>query len=252
MATYPVDSAREQMLERPLPHSADAERAILGAIVLDNSLVNQAVELLRPEDFYIRAHQFVFRSMIALSERGSEINPILLGEELRREGVLEQTGGITFISELTYGLPHFANVVAYAKVIKGKSLMRQLVKVANKVTSEALEEEDEPEIILDHAEQMIFALADERTRQGFSHIKPVADQLLEKVQEMAGRSAMLTGLTSGFTELDTMTSGLQPSDLIIVAARPSMGKTALCLTLAQNAAIQAGAVVAIFSLEMSK
>ena len=252
MATYPIDSAREQMLERPLPHSADAERAILGAIILDNSLVNQAVELLRAEDFYIRANQFVFRSMIALSERGSEINPILLGEELRREGVLEQTGGITFISELTYGLPHFTNVAAYAKVIKGKSLMRQLVRVANKVTSEALEEEDEPEVILDHAEQMIFALADERTRQGFAHIKPVADQLLEKVQEMAGRSAMLTGLTSGFTELDTMTSGLQPSDLIIIAARPSMGKTSMCLTMAQNAAIQAGAVVAIFSLEMSK
>src|SRR5205085_12400603 len=103
--------------------------------------------------------------------------------------------------ELTYGLPHSANVAAYAKVVKGKSLMRQLVKVANKVASEALEEEDEPEIILDRAEQMIFARAAERTRQGFSHIKPVADQLLEKVQEMAGRSAMLTCLTSGFTEL---------------------------------------------------
>jgi replicative DNA helicase len=252
MATYPVDTAREQMLERPLPHSAEAERAILGAVILDNSLVNQAVELLRPEDFYIRAHQLVFRAMIALSERGSQIDYLLVSEELRREGVLEQTGGVPFLSELTYGLPHFTNVAAYAKVVKGKSLMRQLVKVANKVTSEALEEEDEPEIILDHAEQMIFALADERTRQGFAHIKPVADQLLEKVQEMAGRSAMLTGLTSGFTELDQMTSGLQPSDLIIVAARPSMGKTSLCLTLAQNAAIQAGAVVGVFSLEMSK
>jgi replicative DNA helicase len=247
-----IDSPRDQMLERPLPHSAEAERAILGAVILDNSVVNQAIELLRPEDFYTRAHQFVFRAMIALSERGSEINPILLGEELRREGVLEQTGGIAFISELTYGLPHFTNVSAYAKVIKDKSLMRQLVKVSNKITSEALEEEDEAQVILDHAEAMIFALADERTRQGFSHIKPVADQLLEKVQEMAGRSAMLTGLATGFSELDTMTSGLQPSDLIIVAARPSMGKTSLCLTLAQNAAIQTGAVVGIFSLEMSK
>src|SRR5256714_11500006 len=180
--------------------------------------------------------------MIALSERGSEINPILIGEELRREGVLEQTGGIALISELTYGLPHFTNVAAYAKVIKGKSLMRQLVRVANKVTSEALEEEDEPELILDHAEQMIFALADERTRQGFSHIKPVADQLLEKVQEMAGRSAMLTGLTSGFTELDTMTSGLQPSDLIIVAARPSMGK---CLAFDSEIVLADGSVQTI-------
>src|ERR671920_58009 len=247
-----ADRSREQLLERPLPHSAEAERAILGAIVLDNSLVNQAIELLRPDDFYVRAHQHVFRAMINLSERGSEINPILVGEELRREGLVEQTGGIAFISELTYGLPHFTNVAAYAKVVKDHSLMRQLVRVANKITSEALEGEDEATLILDHAEQMIFALADERTRQGFSHIKPVADQLLEKVQEMAGRSAMLTGLTTGFSELDTMTSGLQPSDLIIVAARPSMGKTALCLTLAQNASIQTNAVVAIFSLEMSK
>ena len=247
-----ADRSREQLLERPLPHSAEAERAILGAIVLDNSLVNQAIELLRPDDFYVRAHQFVFRAMINLSERGSEINPILLGEELRREGVLEQVGGVAFISELTYGLPHFTNVAAYAKVVKDKSVLRQLVKVANKVTSEALEEEDEAEVILDHAEQMIFALADERTRQGFSHIKPVADHLLEKVQEMAGRPVMLTGLTSGFNDLDQKTSGLQPADLIIIAARPSMGKTAFCLNVAQNAAIKAGAVVGIFSLEMSK
>ncbi|MDQ3686129.1 MAG: replicative DNA helicase [Acidobacteriota bacterium] len=247
-----VDLTRDQLLERPLPHSAESERAILGAIILDNGLINQAIELLKPDDFYVRAHNYVFRAMISLSERGGEINPILLGEELKRDGMLEQVGGITFISDLIYGLPHFtSNIVQYAKVVRGKSLMRQLVKVCNKVTSEALEEEDEPQAILDHAEQMIFALADERTRQGFEHIKPVADQVLEKVQEMAGRSVMLTGLTTGFSEFDQMTSGLQPSDLIIVAARPSMGKTSLCLTLAQNAAIQAGAVVGVFSLEMS-
>jgi replicative DNA helicase len=252
MANFPVDTSRDQLLERPLPHSADAERAILGAIILDNNLVNQAIELLRPDDFYVRSNQFIFQAMITLSERGSEINPILLGEELRREGVLEQIGGLPFVSELTYGLPHFTNVAAYAKVVKDHSLMRQLVKVANKITSEALEGEDEAQIVLDHAEQMIFALADERTRQGFLHVKPVAEQLLEKVQEMAGRSAMLTGLTTGFTEFDTMTSGLQPADLIILAARPSMGKTSMALTLAQNAAIQAGAVVGVYSLEMSK
>src|SRR4051794_26489125 len=181
MAKNFADSPREQMLERPLPHSADAERAILGAIILDNNLVNQSIELLRPDDFYIRAHQLVFRAMIALSERGSEINPILLGEELRREGWLEQTGGVAFISELTYGLPHFTNVAAYAKVVKDKSLLRQLVRAANKITSEALEEEDDAEIIIDHAEALIFALADERTRQGFAHIRPVAETLLEKV-----------------------------------------------------------------------
>jgi replicative DNA helicase len=244
-----IDTPREQMLERPLPHSADSERAILGAIILDNALVNQAIELLKPDDFYIRAHQFVFRAMISLSERGAEINPILLGEELRREGVVEQVGGIAFVSELTYGLPHFNNVTAYAKVVRGKSLLRQLVRVSNKITSEALEEEDEAELILDHAEQMIFALADERTRQGFAHVKPVADQLLEKVQEMAGRSAMLTGLTTGFTELDTMTSGLQPSDLIIVAARPSMGK---CLAFDSEILLTDGSVSTIEEIHRTR
>ena len=230
------------MLERPLPHSADAERAILGAIILDNALVNQAIELMRADDFYVRAHYHVFRAMISMSERGAEINPILLGEELRREGVLEQVGGISFISELTYGLPHFTNVAAYAKVVREKSLMRQLVKVANKITSEALEEEDEAQLILDHAEQMIFALADERTRQGFAHVKPVADAILEKVQEMGGRGAVLTGLTTGFTEMDVMTSGLQPSDLIIVAARPSMGK---CLAFDSELVLGDGSVATI-------
>ncbi len=252
MSNYIADTSRDQMLEKPLPNSSEAERAILGAILLDNALVNQAIELLKPEDFYIPSHRRVFLTMVALSERGSEINSILISEELRRAGELESVGGLTFITNLTYGLPHFTNVAAYAKIVRDKSMLRQLVKAANKITSEALEEEDEAEIILDHAEQAIFALADERTRQGFSHVKPIADSILEKVQEMAGRSVMLTGLTTGFQELDAMTSGLQPSDLIIVAARPSMGKTSLCLTLAQNAAIQAQAVIGVFSLEMSK
>jgi replicative DNA helicase len=252
MATSIDGTTRDQLLERPLPNSAEAERAILGAVLLDNGLISHAIELLKPEDFYIPSHRRVFLAMIALFERGSEINPILIGEELRRDGALESVGGVTFITNLTYGLPHFANIGHYAKLVRDNSLLRQLVKAANKITSEALEAEDEAQVILDHAEQAIFALADERTRQGFAHVKPVADQLLEKVQEMAGRSAMLTGLTTGFNELDTMTSGLQPSDLIIVAARPSMGKTSMCLTIAQNAAIHAQAVVGVFSLEMSK
>jgi replicative DNA helicase len=224
MANFAADTSRDQMLERPLPNSAEAERAILGAIILDNSLVSQAIELLRPEDFYVPSHRRIFLAMIALFEHGSEINPILIAEELKRDGAVESVGGLTFITNLTYGLPHFANVAAYAKIVGDKSMLRQLIKVCNKVTSEALEEEDEAEVILDHAEQAIFALADERTRQGFSHVKPIADAMLEHVQEMAGRSAMLTGLTTGFNDLDSMTSGLQPSDLIVVAARPSMGK----------------------------
>jgi len=242
MANFVADMPRDQMLERPLPNSSEAERAILGAILLDNALVNQAIELLKPEDFYVPSHRRIFLTMIALSERGSEINSILISEELRRAGELESVGGLTFITNLTYGLPHFTNVAAYAKIVRDKSLLRQLVKASNKITSEALEEEDEAEIILDHAEQAIFALADERTRQGFSHVKPIADSILEKVQEMAGRSVMLTGLTTGFQEIDAMTSGLQPSDLIIVAARPSMGK---CLAFDSEILLSDGSLATI-------
>jgi replicative DNA helicase len=190
--------------------------------------------------------------MIALFERGAEINPILIGEELKKENSLEAVGGVSFITNLTYGLPHSTNIAHYAKVVRGKSMLRQLVKTSNKITQEALAEEDEPELILDHAEHAIFQLADERVRQGFVHVKPIAEQLLEKVQEMEGRAAVLTGLTTGFADLDKMTSGLQPSDLIILAARPSMGKTSFALMLAENAAILSGAVVGVFSLEMSK
>jgi hypothetical protein len=157
MSSSPALTTREQMLERPLPHNADAERVILGAIILDNKFVSQAAELLRPDDFYVRAHQLVFRAMIALSERGSEINPILLGEELRREGWLEQVGGVAFISGLTYGLPTCTNLAHYAKIVREKSALRQIVRASNKTICEALDEEDEPGVIREHAVQMLSA-----------------------------------------------------------------------------------------------
>jgi replicative DNA helicase len=191
--------------------------------------------------------------MMSLFERSERIDPILIGEELKKDGAIDSIGGIAAITNLTYGLPHFSDILDYARIVKSKATVRNLIKVCNQITSEALAEEEESEIILDHAEQMIFALADERTRQGFAHVKPIAETVLAKVQEYAKREThALTGLATGFRELDQMTSGLQKTDLIIVAARPSMGKTALCLTLAQNAAILEKAVVAVFSLEMSK
>src|SRR6266850_2000585 len=146
------DPIREQSFERALPNSSEAERAILGAVLLDNGLISQAIEQLRPEDFYVPSHRRIFVAMIGLFERGSEINPILIGEELKKENALESVGGISFISNLTYGLPHSTNITHYAKVVRGKSMLRQLIKAANKITQEALQEEDEPELILDHAE----------------------------------------------------------------------------------------------------
>ncbi|HEX8734628.1 MAG TPA: replicative DNA helicase [Pyrinomonadaceae bacterium] len=253
MASPNPEFAREQFLEKPLPSSPESERVILGAILLDNTLISQAIELLGQDDFYSPLHRRVFRAMSNLFERGTRIDPILIGEELRKEGQLENIGGVATITNLTYGLPHFSNIAHYAKIVHDKAVVRNLIKVCNQITSEALAEEEDAEVVLDHAEQAIFALADERTRQGFSHIKPVAETVLAKVQEYARReSHALTGLSTGFRDLDQMTSGLQQTDLIIVAARPSMGKTALCLTLAQNAATLENAVVAVFSLEMSK
>src|SRR5258707_4021973 len=145
------DPLREQSFERPLPSSSEAERGVLGAIRLDNALLSQAIELLKPDDFYVPSHRRIFVAMIALFERGAEINPILIGEELKKESSLESVGGISFITNLTYGLPHSTNIEHYAKVVRGKSMLRQLIKASNKITQEALEEEDEPEIILDHA-----------------------------------------------------------------------------------------------------
>ena len=253
MATPNPEFEREQFLNKPLPSNVESERVILGGILLDNELVTQAIEQLEVDDFYSPNHRRVFKAMISLFERGDRIDPILIGEELKKDGSIDSIGGIAAITNLTYGLPHFSDILDYTKVVKDKSITRNLIKVCNQITSEALAEEEDAKEILDHAEQMIFALADERTRQGFAHVQPIAEMVLAKVQEFAKREThALTGLATGFRELDQMTSGLQPSDLIIVAARPSMGKTALCLTLAQNAAILEQAVVAIFSLEMSK
>ena len=253
MATPYPESTREQFLEKPLPSSPDSERVILGAILLDNELITQAIEQISADDFYSPNNRRIFRAMIALFEKGDRIDPILIGEELKKEGAIDSIGGVATITNLTYGLPHFSNILDYTKVVKGKAMSRNLIKVCNQITSEALAEEEDAADILDNAERMIFALADEKTRQGFSHIQPIAETVLAKVQEFAKReSHALTGLSTGFRDLDEKTSGLQPTDLIIVAARPSMGKTALCLTLAQNAAILEKAVVAVFSLEMSK
>ncbi len=253
MASVFPDNRREQFLEKPLPSSEDSERVILGAVLLDNAVISQAVEHLQPEDFYSPLNRRVFAAMIALFEKQKQIDPILIGEEMKKEGSLESIGGITTITNLSFGLPYFSDVGEYIKVVKDKSVVRSLIRTCNAITGEALAEEEDSEIILDRAEQAIFALAEARTNQSFSRIAPVADRVLARVKEYSkGEGTGITGLSTGFRELDQMTSGLQRTDLIIVAGRPSMGKTALCLTLAQNAALFSKAVVAVFSLEMSK
>ncbi len=225
MAFATTDFTREQYLEKPLPSSADSERVILGAILLDNALVTQAIEQLSPDDFYQPLHRRIFRAMISLFERSESIDPILIGEELKKDGQLDTIGGVATVTNLTIGLPHFSDLLSYTKVVKQKAIVRNLIKACNQITSEALAEEEEAEVILDHAEQMIFALADEKARQGFAHIQPIAEEVLVKIREYSKHeSHALTGLATGFRDFDQMTSGLQRTDLFILAGRPSMGK----------------------------
>ena len=237
------DFTRDQYLEKPLPSSAESERVILGAILLDNQLISQAIEKISADDFYSPLHRRIFKAMTTLFERSERIDPILIGEELKKDGSIDSIGGIAAITNLTYGLPHFSDIFDYTKVVKDKSVVRNLIKVCNQITSEALAEEEDAADILDNAERMIFALADERTREGFAHVRPIAETVLAKVQEYAKReSHALTGLATGFRDLDEKTSGLQKTDLIIVAARPSMGK---CLQANELVVLSDGSVATI-------
>jgi replicative DNA helicase len=229
----------------------ETERSVLGIMLLDNTTIHQAMEFLQREDFYLDAHRRIFDKMIYLYEKGRPIDPVTLREELDRAGELDQVGGVSYLAGLMDGTPHLSNIEHYAKMIRDKSLLRRLILVSNQIISECFEQEDESDLILEKAERAVMEIADERTAAGFVTVAQVAKQQLELVEKLAGRPQMLTGLPTGFRDFDQMTSGLQPSDLIIVAARPSVGKTSLVLSIAQNAA-QAGHTVAINSLEMSK
>src|SRR5581483_2505849 len=185
--------ARDITLDKSLPNNVDAERSILGAILLDNAVCNQAVEFINRDDFYLDSHRRIFDKMIELSEKGSAIDYLTVAEALQRSGELEQVGGISFLSALTDGVPRTANIEHYARIVKGKSVLRRLINEANKIIATCFEAEEDPQIILDNAEKAIFALAEDRIREGFTHLKPVLHQQLEAVEKMAGRENMLTG-----------------------------------------------------------
>ncbi|MGE0448121.1 MAG: replicative DNA helicase [Vicinamibacterales bacterium] len=238
--------------ERTLPHNLEAERSVLGAILLHNDAFNTAAEVIDSADFYRDAHRRIFDKMVKLAERGDAIDLVTLKEELGRSGELEQVGGPAYISALVDGVPRSANVEHYARIIKEKSTLRSLIASATKILSSAYDAEDEAEVILDQAEHAIFAIADGKVRDGFVSLKALAEGSLDVIEKLHARKELVTGVPTGFTDLDEMTSGLQPSDLIIVAARPSMGKTSLVLNIAQHVGTRTDMTVGIFSLEMSK
>jgi replicative DNA helicase len=242
----------EATLEKPLPNNLDAERSVLGAVLLDNNALNAAIENLRPEDFFLDQHRRVFLQMIALSEAQQAIDLITLTEELHRHGELESAGGAPYLASLADGMPRVSNIEHYARIVKEKALLRNLIHATHNIQQRAFEGEDGADAVLDNAESSIFALAEDRVRAGLIPIKDIVRDNFERLERIFREGKSITGIPTGYTELDKLTSGLQPSELLILAARPSQGKTALALNLAENIGIRSGQAVAVFSLEMSK
>jgi replicative DNA helicase len=239
-------------LERNLPHNLDAERSVLGAILIENRALSQAQEILTDADFYRQGHRTIFRLMSDLNERQAAIDLITLKEELERAGTLETVGGAPYVASLVDGVPRSANVEHYAKIVKQKAVLRDLIGSANKILTRCYEAEETAETLLDEAQRDILQLAEGQLRSGFVHMREVAAPTLEYIDKVHQHKELITGIATGFEKIDEMTSGLQDSDLIIVAGRPSMGKTAFALNLAQHAGVRLGKHAGVFSLEMSR
>jgi replicative DNA helicase len=244
--------AASPALERPLPQNLDAERSILGAILLDNHALNAAIESLKPEDFFLEQHRRVFNQMIALGEAQQAIDLVTLTESLHRSGDLEASGGPPYLASLADGMPRVSNVEHYARIVREKALLRNLIHATHNIQQRALEGEDGADAILDGAESSIFAIAEDRIKAGLIPVKDIVRDNFERLEKIFREGKSITGVSTGYAELDKLLSGLQNSELLILAARPSQGKTALALNLAENIAIRAQLPVAIFSLEMSK
>src|SRR5580700_7966221 len=238
-------------LERGLPASIEAERSILGAILLDSLLFDQAAEL-KPDDFSLDAHRRIFSRMRDLQDTGRPVDMITLAEELDRRKEVEAIGGVAYLSSLIDGVPDRPSIEHYVRIVRNKSLLRGLINIAQLAIAEAIDHSDEAEEVINRAEQGIFQLSENRLGQGFSDIPSIVKGSFGSLDELYARGQEITGLATHYTMLDKMTSGFQPSDLVIIAARPSMGKTALAMNIAENAAILDGKVVGVFSLEMSK
>ena len=238
-------------LERGLPASIEAERSILGAILLDNLIFDQAAEL-KPDDFSLDGHRRIFGRMRDLQDTGRPVDMITLVEELDRRKEVEAIGGIAYLSSLIDGVPERPSVEHYVRIVRNKARLRGLINIAQTAIAEAIEHSDEAEDVINHAEQGIFELSENRLGQGFSDIPSIVRGSFGSLDELYSRGQEITGLATHYTQLDKMTMGFQPSDLVIIAARPSMGKTSLAMNIAENVAIEDGKVVGVFSLEMSK
>jgi replicative DNA helicase len=238
--------------ERTPPYSAEAELAVLGGMMMDGDALSKAIEVVDDTMFYREGNRRIFRAMVRIFERGDVIDFVTLPEELRTSGDLDSAGGVAFLSTLVDAVPTAANIEYHAKIVREKALLRRLIEAATGIIQETYAGQSDVEDLLDEAEQRIFQIAQTHDRKGFVWIKEILWPTFEKIEQLQNNTSAVTGVATGFGDLDELTAGFQPGDLIIVAARPSMGKTAFTLNIAQHAAISAKAPVAFFSLEMSK
>jgi replicative DNA helicase len=241
----------EETLTPLLPHSDEAERSILGAVLLDNQQFERAHILLNHSAFYSPRHQKIYRAFEHLYELSTAMDVVTLRQELERAGCLEEIGGPAYLAELLEGVPRSANIEHYARIVREKSILRELIRCSQGILDNALRGARSADEILDGAEKAIFQVAEQRMRSGFVPLSVTAEESLQAIEELTKRQQMITGVATGFPELDEKTAGLQPGDLIILAARPAMGKTSLALNIASHAALMHGKTVGVFSLEMS-
>jgi len=234
------------------PQNIEAEQSVLGGILIENDAINKVMEILTPEDFYRDAHRKIYNALINLSVRDEPADLITLTNELRKIDQLDAAGGASYIASLIDSVPTAANIEYYAKIVKEKSILRQLIQTSTDIITESYQDRSDVESFLDEAERSIFQISENRVRPSFYPIRDIVKQSFKTLERLYEKKELVTGVPSGFKELDQMTAGFQPSDLIIVAGRPSMGKTAFCLNVVQYAAIEKKTPVAVFSLEMSK
>lgn len=233
------------------PQAVPLEEAVLGALMLDKEALTIVLDILRSESFYLDAHQLIYKSMLRLFEKSQPIDLLTVMEELKKSGDLEATGGPAYLAELTNKVASAANIEYHARIISQKYIQRELISVSTKIIRDSYEDTTDVFQLLDDAEQGLFSIAQQNMSRGYDSMGSLASKALKQIEELKNREDGLTGIPTGFTELDRLTSGWQPSDLIILAARPGMGKTAFVLSLAKNAALDFNKPIAIFSLEMS-
>ena len=236
--------------DRIPPQNIEAEQAVIGAIFLEPASLTLASELLMPDDFYRAAHQKIYDAMLNLADRGEPIDLVTVTSELANLKILEEVGGVSYLSDIANAVPTAANIEYYAKIVEEKSILRRLIRTATNIAQEGYSREDEVAGLLNEAEKQILEVSQRKNSGVFQNIKDVLVRTYDNIETLHNRKGEITGIPTGFTELDRMTAGFQRNDLIIVAARPSVGKTAFALNIAQNVAIKARENVAIFSLEM--